>query len=278
MNNKDIKIEEVKSDMTPDVQEESRKTEERLRTLKMQQPEGRAQNYLIPLAIVVAAGLVGAALYFGGGGGGSLSGATTKGSPAAPVTPNGESGPADITFRPIGPDDHIRGDPNAPIALIEYSDTECPFCKRVHPTLQQLVQEYDGKVKWVYRHFPLDQLHSKARKEAEATECANELGGNDAFWAYVDKLFEVTPSNDGLDPAQLPKIAEDVGLERAKFEACLSSGKYAQHVADDLADAQAAGGNGTPYSIVIGKDGTTYPISGAQPYTQFTTVVEQALR
>src|SRR3989338_2531696 len=96
--------------------------------------------------------------------------------------------------------DHLRGDPKATVKVVEFSDLECPFCKNFHRTMQQVMSEYSGQVAWVYRHFPLDSLHSKARKEAEASECAAELGGNDGFWAYVDKLFEITPSNNGLDP------------------------------------------------------------------------------
>ena len=102
--------------------------------------------------------------------------------------------------RQVTDSDHLRGDPKAKVKVVEFSDLECPFCKRFHVTMQQVIEEYDGKVAWIYRHFPLDSLHSKARKEAEASECAAELGGNDGFWAYIDKLFEITPSNNGLDP------------------------------------------------------------------------------
>ena len=142
--------------------------------------------------------------------------------------------------------------------------------------MQQAVQEFDGKIAWVYRHFPLDAIHSKARKEAEATECAAELGGNDKFWAYLDRLFDVTQSNNQLEPSQLPEIAAYVGLDRAKFTQCLDSGKYAQHVADDLADAQTSGGNGTPWSIVIAQNGKKFPLSGAQPYAAVKTLIELA--
>lgn len=102
--------------------------------------------------------------------------------------------------RSVGDSDHLRGDPKATVKVVEFSDLECPFCKNFHRTMQQVMEEYSDKVAWVYRHFPLDSLHPKARKEAEATECAAELQGNDGFWAYVDKLFEITPSNNGLDP------------------------------------------------------------------------------
>ncbi|MDP3771137.1 MAG: DsbA family protein [bacterium] len=200
---------------------------------------------------------------------------------AAPTPPSPRPPPEDAvgTFRPIDPrTDHIRGPANAVVKIIEYSDTECPFCKRFHPTMQQAVREYPEKVAWVYRHFPLRQLHSKAAKEAEATECANELGGNDKFWAYLDKLFEVTPANDGLDPAQLPQIAADVGLDRAKFATCLSSGRYAQHVSDDEQDGVAAGARGTPYSILLGPKGEKLPISGALPFDAVKQMIDGVLR
>lgn len=190
------------------------------------------------------------------------------------------SAPTTVTVREVTAEDHVRGDRNAPVKMVEYSDLECPFCKRFHPTLQQVMDELgkDGKVAWVYRHFPLDSLHSKARKEAEATECANALGGNEAFWEYVDRLFAVTPSNNGLDPAQLPVIADEVGLNQQEFERCLDSGKFADHVAADLADANAAGGNGTPYTVILASDGTKIPVSGALPFAQVQAAIEQALQ
>ena len=179
---------------------------------------------------------------------------------------------------PVTEKDWVKGNRDAKISVVEYSDTECPFCKRHHPTMQQLVAEYDGKVNWVYRHFPLTQLHPKAPKEAEATECAGELGGNTAFWKYIDRLFEITPANNGLDPAELPKIAQYVGLDVKKFEACLNSGKYAQHVTDDENDAVAAGGRGTPYSVILGAQGQKVPIPGALPYASVKQLIDGVLQ
>ena len=118
-----------------------------------------------------------------------------------------------IKMKPVSDGDHILGDKNASVKIVEFSDTECPFCKRFHTTMQQVVKDNNGQVAWVYRHFPLDQLHSKARKEAEATECAAEMGGSEKFWAYLNRIMEVTPSNNGLDPAELPAIAAYVGLK-----------------------------------------------------------------
>ena len=207
-----------------------------------------------------------------------VGGTLAAGNVAAQANPP-TAAPSGAEFlRPVTSRDHIRGSPDAPVKIVEFGDTECPLCQRFHPTLQRIVAEYPGKVAWVFRHFPIDDIHPKARKEAEATECANELGGNEKFWAYLDRLYEITPGNDQLDPAQLPRIAAHVGLNRARFESCLQSGKHAQRVAEDVADALAAGAQGTPYTVVIAPNGHLFAILGAQPYATVKLVVDIALR
>lgn len=232
------------------------------------EPETKQTNLAIPIAIVIAGVLIAGAVYLSSG-----TGASRAGGAAA------EAGSLD-EMRPIAKDDHIRGSPEASVKIIEYSDTECPFCKSFHPTMQRVVDEYgkNGNVAWIYRHFPLDQLHPKADKEAEATECAGELGGNDIFWKYVDRLFAVTPSNNNLDPAELPKIAQYVGLDTRAFDSCLASGKYARHVEEDYQNALATGGSGTPWSIIVAPSGKKYPLSGAQPYEAVKQLIELALQ
>ncbi len=231
-------------------------------------------NFSIPVAIVVAGILIAGAVYLSAGKG------AVQGAREQAVQPPQKGNASLDNMRAISKNDHIRGNPNAPVKIVEYSDTECPFCKRFHVTMNQVMSEYgnSGKVAWIYRHFPIDQLHPEARKQAEATECANELGGNDKFWAYLDRVYEITPSNNGLKLAELPKIAEFVGLDVAKFNACLSSGKYAAHVEADYQDAGATGGNGTPWSIVVDKNGKKYPLSGAQPYEAIKQLIEIALQ
>jgi protein-disulfide isomerase len=174
--------------------------------------------------------------------------------------------------------DHLRGNPAAPVKLIEFADTECPLCKRFHPTLKRLVNDYRGQVAWVFRHFPIAEIHPKAPKEAEATECAAELGGEAKFWAYLDRLYEITPSNNRLDPAELPRIAQHVGLERAPFEQCLRSGRHAARVAADVADALAAGAPGTPYTVIVAPNGKAYEVVGNQPYEALRLVIDIALQ
>ena len=225
----------------------------------------------VPLAIVVAGGLIAGALYYS-----NIKSA--KELAKVQVLP-----PSDTTadeMRPISSSDHILGNPNADIIIMEYSDTECPFCKQFHTTLRRVMEEYgkDGKVAWVYRHFPIDSLHSKARKESEATECANELGGVEKFWEYTNTLYEVTNSNNSLDPAELPKIAKTVGLDVKAFNSCLSSGKYADKVEADYQDAVKTGGRATPHSLLISKDGTKTTVQGAQAYESLKAVLDALLK
>lgn len=174
--------------------------------------------------------------------------------------------------------DHIRGNAGAPVTLVEYSDFECPFCKRFHGTVKQLVDQSNGKVRWVYRHFPLVEIHSKAPKEAAAAECAAELGGNDAFWKFADRFFELTPSNNRTDiDTVLPRVARDIGLDQARFASCLAGGRYDRRIEEDRQNALATGGRGTPWSIIVSKSGKTYALSGAQPYAAVKRLVDLAL-
>ncbi len=192
-----------------------------------------------------------------------------------------EAGKRATALRPVVKGrDHIRGNPDAPVTLVEYSDFECPFCKRFHLTAKKLVDESKGQLKWVYRHFPLDELHPvKARKEAAASECAAELGGNDAFWKFADRFYELTPSNNrtNIDKV-LPQIAREIGLDSAKFASCLASGRHDRRVTEDQQNAVATGGRGTPWSLIVSKSGKIFPLSGAQPYATIKQLVDLALQ
>lgn len=213
-----------------------------------QQPQSKLS---IPTAIIISGVIIAGAVFLSNYKGGPVS----QGTPQAnePQTPQ----TAAIAIAPVTAKDHILGNGNAQVLIVEYSDTECPYCKNFHVTLQQVINNYgkDGKVAWVYRHFPLADLHSRALKEAEASECANELGAADGtmFWKYINRIYEITPANDGLDPAELPKIATNLGLNKTAFESCLSSGKYTKKVEESVTDAVTAGGRGTPFSVVVSK-------------------------
>ena len=225
----------------------------------------------IPLAIVLAGLLIAGAIFF-----------SNKNNPssAAPIQANAkvavDNTQAPLTELALKENDHVLGNPNAEVLIIEYSDTECPFCKNFHASMAEIMNESGktGSVAWVYRHFPLD-MHPKARKEGEALECANELGGNNAFWAYANKIFEITPSNNGLNLSLLPQIATDVGLDATKFTACLDSGKFADRVQSDFVSGVNIGIHGTPYTVVWNrKTGKQMPISGALPINNIRAILK----
>jgi protein-disulfide isomerase len=162
-------------------------------------------------------------------------------------------------------DDPILGPKDAPITIIEFSDFQCPYCRRVQPALKQLLQEYPQAVKLVFRDFPLRNIHPQAQKASEAAQCAAE---QQQFWPYHDKLFSVSE----LQLENLKQYAQELGLNTAQFNACLDTGKYAQEVENDLQDGLSAGVNATPSFFVNGQ-----PISGAVGYEQFKEVVEATL-
>lgn len=197
------------------------------------------------------------------------------GAPTQPIDPGSAPKPGPV--KPVSKDDHIRGDKNAKVTLIEYSDLECPFCQRFHPTAKQLLDEYKGKVNWVYRHFPLS-FHANAQKEAEASECAAELGGSDAYWKYVDTIFERTTANGtGFALDKLAPLAKEIGLDEKKFKDCLDSGKMAARIQKDFSDGQSAGVDGTPGSILLTKSGKSALIPGAVPYDTLKSQLDQLL-
>ena len=239
-------------------------------------------SLIISASILITGILIAAAVFYAGDKNDNRVG-SIEGSTAAGVSFSAPTPVPGVSIRPVSAEDHTRGDINAPVKIVEFSDLECPFCKRFHPSLQLVMDEYgeSGDVAWVYRHFPLDSIHSKARKEAQATECANEIGGNDAFWKYLDRLYEITPSNNNLDLSLLPQIADEIGLNRGEFAECLNGdargGKYAERIEADYQEAVASGGTGTPWSIIIASNGKTFPLSGAQSYTALKALVKLAL-
>ena len=167
-------------------------------------------------------------------------------------------------------DDAFLGDENAPIVIIEFCDYEGPFCQRFwSETLPLIKSEYidTGKVKFVYRDFPLSSIHPMAQKAAEAAECVRDVAGSDeAYFEYHDTLFE---NQQDLSDDNLKLWAEEQGYD---IEECLDNGDFTNEVLNDASDAQAAGGRGTPYFLV-----NSCPISGAQPFSAFEQVIEDIL-
>jgi protein-disulfide isomerase len=160
---------------------------------------------------------------------------------------------------------HAKGPESAPVTVIEFSDYECPFCRRAEPVVTQVLREYAGKVRFEYRHFPLESIHPRARGAAEAAVCADEQG---RFWEYHEQLF----AGQKLAEAELAENAEKAGLDPAAFQACLASGRARARVDADLAAGREAGVSGTPAFFVNG-----VPYSGAIPIEEFRRAIDAEL-
>ena len=231
---------------------------------------------LIPFAIIIAGVIIAAAVIFSF----TIKKPATVGNSPSQQQASAQtavSGPSISDIVPVSPEDHIRGNPNAEIKVVEFSDLECPFCKRFQPVMEQLLSAYGDKMAWVYRHDPIAQLHPKAFHEAVASECAAEQGGNDTFWKYIDGVFQVTPSNNQLDPAQLDVIAKNLGLDMQKFDSCLSSNRYDQKIQSQMSDALKTGPQSTPYSVVIINGRPVASIDGAYDFAGAKQIIDSAL-
>ena len=238
--------------------------------------------YLIPLAIIIVGIVIAGAIIITGGIKintgvqlAEISPSADSGSQPEPTNPE-ETDDLDPQPKPTGSggavqlvaneEDHIRGNSEASVTIIEFSDFQCPFCARFHPTVKQILNDYPDQVRWVYKHFPLDSIHPEARPSAEASECAAEQG---KFWEFADGLFE---NQSRLGSNLYKEIASDIGLDVSQFESCVSSRKYKDHVEADLQEGIKSGITGTPGSFINGEK-----ISGAVPYDSLKASVERAL-
>jgi len=226
----------------------------------MEEQTPKRTDKLLPISIVFAALLIGGAVLYSGDKSGlpreTASIADSKTDSSGNVIPE------------IG-DDVILGDPNAPVTFIEFGDYQCPFCKRMFDeTEKQLREEYvkTGKVKMVYRDFPLESIHPYAISSAMAAECAKDQG---KYWLYHDLLFD---KQNEIPTQNFIGWAEELEMNIDEFRGCFDSKKYADEIQKDLQDGLAAGVEGTPATFINGKF-----ISGAQPYSVFKAAIEEAL-
>jgi protein-disulfide isomerase len=195
--------------------------------------------------------------------------------PSAPTPSSAPSYPSSAAAvavtAPTSDDDYFKGDKDATISLIEYSDFDCPFCTRHHPTMAALV-EANSDVNWVYRHLPLRSIHPGAQKAAEAAECAGKLGGDEAFWAVTDSMFEDGTTTD------YTALATKVGLDATEFSDCVTNGDTAALVDADLASASKAGVRGTPGTIVYNnKTEESSVVSGARGQADIQAIIDSLL-
>lgn len=173
--------------------------------------------------------------------------------------------PAKVNFT-ITKDDHVLGASNAKVTLVEFSDFECPYCSALAPTLGQILKDYAGKVRLVYKQFPLS-FHQYAAKAAEASECASEQG---KFWEMHDLMFA---NQSQLSDTIFSTWAKQLGLNVSKFDSCVSSNKYAARIQADQQLGSQSGVDGTPATFVNGQ-----LVSGAVPYADFKSIIDAALK
>jgi len=173
-----------------------------------------------------------------------------------------QPGKVQVTYDPA----RLRGSPQARVMIVEFSDFQCPFCRKVQSTLKNLLEKYQGQVSLAYRDFPLRGMHSEAELAAEASRCAAEQG---KFWEYHDLLFA---NPDKLNRAGVARMAENLVLNEGQFDACLSSGKYTKQIEQDLQDGIRAGVEGTPGIFING-----ILLSGAQPEAAFEKIIRAEL-
>lgn len=216
----------------------------------------------VPVAIVLAGAIIAAALFFRSGGTGQQAGLQSP----APQVAGQQAIFANVE---IDPSDPVLGNADAPVTIIEFSDFECPFCKQYHDTtFKQIKQTYidTGKVKYIFKDFPLSQLHPRAQASAEAAQCANDQG---KFWDYGDALFK---NQKALTDDDLKRYAADLKLDIQAFGECYASGKHRAGISNDQQTGIKAQVTGTPGFAINGRR-----LDGAQPFDKFQALIEQAL-
>jgi len=191
------------------------------------------------------------------------------------VAANANTAPAgSVHVAPPSASDHLIGSPTAPIVLVEYSDFQCPYCSMIYPTLQKIVNESNGGIAWVYREFPLASIHPQANPAANAAECIAAQLGNTGFWKYADAIFG---DQSKLTSSYSASLAKQFGADPAKYAACIAASTYQSKIDADTAEAEAAGGQGTPFTIIVNtKTGKQTPVSGALPYAQLVAAINAA--
>jgi len=183
-----------------------------------------------------------------------------------PTTPPPSEEPvAEPNFK-ITSADHVYGDLKAKVTLVEFTDVQCPFCQRNHTTIKQVMEKYAGKVRWIVKSFPLEQMHPYAKMGALAAECAGEQG---KYYEYLDKLFE---NQATLGKDMMINQAKLLKLNESKFKSCLDSEKYKTKVENDIAEGNASGVSGTPANFINDKF-----LGGAYPYEEFVKIIDAEL-
>ena len=213
----------------------------------------------IPLAIIAGGIIVAIAVYV-----------------SMPKNPETSAGNPALV-RPVSASDHILGNPSAPVVIIEYSDFDCTYCKGFHNTLHQVIANAgaSGNVTWVFRHFPLSEIHPNARAHARASECVSATSGNDAFWKFTNALF----ANQPVDTSKYGEIASSAGISGDAFATCFSNvpSDIEERITADRQNALDIGATGTPYSVILVNGKSPVVMNGAYPYDAVKALIDEAL-
>tara|TARA_Y100000310_G_scaffold344267_1_gene456100 strand:- start:1165 stop:1875 length:711 start_codon:yes stop_codon:yes gene_type:complete len=228
------------------------------------------KDLYLPVAIIAAALIVGGSLIYTAGMGEDTTGTerVAQGNGTVPSPDLVKNNGSTVEFT-ITEQDHVRGNLNAKITLVEFSDLQCLFCASFHPSVQQALAEYGDDIRWVYKHFPLDTRHPQARPAAEASECVWEQKGDEGFWQFADAIFE---NQSRMNPSYYQEVAQQIGVNLAQFDTCVSERKYQDKVEADYQAGLQAGVAGTPGSYVNG-----VPVRGAVPYEQLKSIIDSQL-
>ena len=225
------------------------------------------KQYLIPLTILISGVLIaGAVVYSGSTGTSIIRVDSNPGAVKNVITPEAADG---LIAATRAEDGLVYGNPDAAYTVVEFSDFECPFCARVHPTLKQLVDESNGDIKWEYRHLPLS-IHQNAIPAAAASECVAKLKGVEAFWKFADFLFA---RQQNLSTETYLAGAAEAGIAESDFMTCMSDPVIHEQLKEDESTAVALGGGGTPFNVVVYPNGTQKAVPGALSLAQFKALV-----
>jgi len=219
--------------------------------------EQKSSVLTLPVAIVLGSVIIAGAVFF------------TNKSASRQANPEQPS----IALADVSSSDHVRGNGYADTTLVVYADFECPYCAVLHETLKKKLADSSDSFKWVYRNLPIDSIHPQARPSALAAECVADLLGNDAYWKFTDALFA---GQSELGDALYTQEAATLGANAEAFAECVSSKKFEERINTDIAEAMGMGVQGTPFTVVIGKNGTKIPFSGALPESQINAVIQAA--
>lgn len=173
---------------------------------------------------------------------------------------------------PVTNEDHVLGSRDADVFLIEYSDYRCGYCGLFHDTISEILEEYDGRVAWVYRHTP---YQPGGKEAAVASECVAEQLGEEGFWAYTNEALK---NQKDLNSEWHKSKAVELGADGDAFDECVVSGKYDEIIKNHTMNSQELGGQGTPYNVLLTKNGGVIKFSGAQPKDNVKIFIERALK